>query len=229
MANCVIIMGASGTGKTTSLRTLDPKTTVVINVLGKKLSFKGSAKNYGSDQERQNLFQLHDHNQIMQCLKYIGENKADVKNVVIDDSMYIMRKEYFTRSKENGYGKYTDLALHFQQIIQTCEQLRDDLNVFFVMHCEEVVSDGSILSYQVATIGKLLLSQYNPVECVPMVLFSDVQYDDKGNGTYGFYTHRVMKGNVIIPAKTPMEMFTEDFIPNDLEAVVNVMNEYYNG
>lgn len=111
MANCVIIMGASGTGKTTSLRTLDPKTTVVINVLGKKLSFKGSAKNYGSDQERQNLFQLHDHNQIMQCLKYIGENKADVKNVVIDDSMYIMRKEYFTRSKENGYGK---IAINFQ-------------------------------------------------------------------------------------------------------------------
>ena len=123
--------------------------------------------------------------------------------------------------------KYTELAQHFQSIIQTCESLRDDLNVFFMMHCEEVTSDGAIVGYQVATVGKLLISQYNPVECVPMLLFSMVQYDDKGNASYGFITHRVKQGAVEIPAKTPSEMFAEDFIPNDLGLVVKAMRDYY--
>lgn len=123
--------------------------------------------------------------------------------------------------------KYTELAQHFQSIIQTCENLRDDLNIFFMMHCEEIVSDGTIIGYQVATIGKLLLSQYNPVECVPMLLFSAVQYNEQGVASYGFYTHRCKQGSVEIPAKTPSEMFAADFIPNDLGYVTKAMNEYY--
>lgn len=53
--------------------------------------------------------------------------------------------------------KYTELAQHFQNIIQTCEMLRDDLNVFFMMHVEEVTSDNTVIGYQLSTIGKLLL------------------------------------------------------------------------
>lgn len=112
-----------------------------------------------------------------------------------------MRKEYFKRAKETGYGKYTELAQHFQNIIQTCEMLRDDLNVFFMMHVEEVTSDNTVIGYQLSTIGKLLLQQYNPVECVPMVLFSSVKYNDKGQAEFGFYTHRCKQGTVEIPAK----------------------------
>lgn len=225
MANCVIIMGASGTGKSTSIKGLDPKDTVIVNVLGKKLPFKGSAKIY--NQESKNLFRIEDYQTLNQLLVSISTSAPHVRNVVIDDSMYIMRKEYFKRAKEVGYGKYTELAQHFQSIIQTCEQLRDDLNIFFLMHCEEIVSDGTIVGYQVATIGKLLLSQYNPVECVPMLLFSSVVYSDKGEATYGFYTHRCKQGSVEIPAKTPSDMFDQDFVPNDLGLIVKAMNEYY--
>jgi len=110
----------------------------------------------------------------------------------------------------------------------TAENLRDDLNVFLIMHSEEIVSDGTIIGYKPATVGKLIDSSYNPVEVVPMVLFSSVKYDDKGNASYGFYTHKCMEGNVEIPAKSPDEMFTENFIPNDLGYVVKAMNEYYN-
>lgn len=225
MANCVIVMGATGTGKSTSIKGLDPKETVVVNVLGKKLPFKGSAGMY--NKEIKNMFQVDDYNTVNQLLVSISQSAPHVKNVVIDDSIYIMRKEYFKRAKESGYGKYTELAQHFQSIIQTCEQIRDDLNIFLMMHVEEVVSDGSIVGYQLATVGKLLLSQYNPAECVPMTLFSMVQYDDKGNASYGFLTHRCKMGAVEIPAKTPAEMFEEDFIPNDLGIVTKAMNEYY--
>ena len=59
-------------------------------------------------------------------------------------------------------------------------------------------------------------------------LYSNVKFDDKGVPTYGFYTHRCMEGSTVIPAKSPADMFTEDFIPNDLGLVVKAMNEYYN-
>ena len=226
MANVCLILGKSGTGKSSSIKTLDSKTTVVLNVLGKKLPFKGSGKVY--NEANKNLFRIDEYNQAVSMLESIGKNASYVKNVIIDDATYIIRKEYFKRAKESGYNKYTELAMHFQQLINTCEKLRDDLNVFFIMHSEDVVSDNSIVGYKVSTIGKLLDSQYNITEVVPMVLYSDIKYDDKGNASYGFYTHRFKDGIVEIPAKSPADMFESDFIPNDLGLVVKAMDEYYN-
>ena len=226
MANNVIILGRSGTGKSSSIKTLDPKETVIVNVLKKKLPFKGSQTLYNTDNK--NLLNMDDYTQVINMLQYIDKSMPNVKNIVIDDAIYVLRKEYFKRAKEQGYGKYTELAQHFQQIISTCENMRDDINVFFILHSEDITSDNTIVGYKVSTIGKLLDSQYNPVEVVPMVLYSAIKYDDKGNATYGFYTHRTMEGTVEIPAKSPADMFEEDFIPNDLGYVVKKMTEYYN-
>lgn len=224
MANVSVILGKSGTGKSTSIKTLNPKETIIINVLGKRLPFKGSNSLY--NKENKNLFRLDDYTQVIKLLDEVNKQQQ-VKNVVIDDSIYILRKEYFNRATESGYSKYTQLAQHFQQIISTCEKMRDDLNVFFILHSEDITSDNTITGYKVSTIGKLLDSQYNIVEVVPIVLYSSIKYDDKGNTTYGFYTHRTKEGNIEIPAKTPAEMFEEDFIPNDLGLVVKKMAEYY--
>lgn len=225
MANAVIVLGKSGTGKSTSIKTLDPKETVVLNVLGKRLPFKGSSSLY--NESNKNTFQVDNYQDIQSMLESIGQHALHVKNVIIDDAIYVMRKEYFKRAKENGYAKYTELAQHFQAIIQTIEKLRQDLNVFLILHSEDIQSDKVTTGYKVSTIGALIDNQYNPVEVVPMVLYSSIKYDDKGKPTYGFYTHRCMEGTVEIPAKSPDEMFTEDFIPNDLGAVVKAMNEYY--
>ena len=226
MANNVIILGKSGSGKSSSIKTLNPKETVVINVLRKKLPFKGSQSLYNTDNK--NLFNVDDYTQVISLLQNIDKSAPHVKNVILDDVIYTMRKEYFRRAKETGYGKYTELAQHFQQMIQTCEMMREDINVFFILHSEDIQSDKITTGYKVSTIGSLIDNQYNPVEVVPMVLYSAVKYDDKGNASYGFYTHRTMEGTVEIPAKSPAEMFEEDFIPNDLGYVVKKMNEYYN-
>ena len=225
MANIAIVLGKSGTGKSTSIKGLDPDKTIIINTLQKKLPFKGSATLYNV--EKGNVINADQYTDVIAWLNRIGSS-AKIKTVVIDDAIYIMRKEYFKRAKETGYGKYTELAQHFQQIIQTCEGLREDLNVFLMLHSEDFQSDKTITGYKVSTIGQLIDTQYNPVEVVPMVLYSDIKYDDKGNATYGFYTHRCMKGSVEIPAKSPDGMFEEDFIPNDLGTVVTKIEEYYN-
>lgn len=226
MANNVIILGKSGAGKSTSIKGLNPKETVIINTLKKRLPFKGSNSLY--NKENKNLFNVDEYTNIISLLQNISEKATYVKNIVLDDMIYVMRKEYFRRSKESGYGKYTELAAHFQQVISTCEGLREDLNIFFILHSEDVMSDNSITGYKVSTIGKLLDSQYNPVEVVPMVLYAAVKYDEKGVPSYGFYTHAAKEGSIEIPAKTPEGMFEDNFIANDLGVVVKAMNEYYN-
>ena len=225
MSNIIMLLGKSGTGKSTSIKGLDSKETVVINVLGKRLPFKGSNSLY--NKENKNLFQRDTYTDIISLIQNISDKAANVKNIILDDFIYVMRKEYFSRAKETGYGKYTELAQHFQQIISTCEKLRDDLTVFMILHSEDVQSDKVTTGYKVSTVGNLVDNCYNPLEVVPMVLYSSVKYDDKGNIEYGFYTHRCKEGVIEIPAKTPDEMFEEDFIPNDLGYVVKKMNEYY--
>lgn len=227
MANVCLIMGKSGSGKSTSIKTLDPKTTVIFNVLKKRLPFKGSNKLY--NEENKNLFNLDEYSQIINYLQGIDKGADYIKTIVIDDMSYVMRKEYFRTAKQTGFNKYTDMAAHFQSIIQTAENMRDDLNIFFVMHCEEVISNNVIVGYKPSTVGKLIDNSYNPIEVVPMLLFASVKYDENKQPIYGFYTHRCMEDNVEIPAKTPADMFEKDFIPNDLGKVTEIMNEYYNG
>ena len=225
MANVCMILGPSGTGKSTSIKGLDPKETVVLNVLRKRLPFKGSNNIYNV--ENKNLFPIDDYTQIVNLLETINKKAPHVKNVIIEDMTYIMRKEFFKRAKETGYGKFTEIAQHFQQVISTCESMRDDVNVFFILHSEAIQSDKTTVGYKVSTVGAMIDSQYNPVEVVPMVLYSAIKFDDKGNASYGFYTHRCMEGTVEIPAKSPDGLFEEDFIPNDLGLVIKAMNEYY--
>lgn len=100
MANICMLLGKSGTGKSTSVKGLDPKETVVINVLGKRLPFKGSQGLYNA--QNNNLFQRDDYQQIVTLLGQIDKSAIHVKNVIIDDMIYVMRKEYFKRAKETG-------------------------------------------------------------------------------------------------------------------------------
>lgn len=225
MANVVMVLGSSGTGKSTSIKGLKPEETVVINILGKRLPFKGSNSLYSP--EKKNLFNVDTSDKMRAYIESINKNAPNVKNIIIDDASYLMRKEYFARAKEAGYAKYTDIGLHTQQVIQDCEKSRPDLNIFLIYHAEEIIDSGSVIGYKVATVGKMLDQTYNPMEVVPVVLFSDVKFADDGTPQYGFYTHRTKIGGVTIPAKSPDGMFEDDFIPNDLGIVVNKMTQYF--
>lgn len=225
MSNFVVVLGASGHGKSTSIKSLNPEETIVINVLGKRLPFKGSAKSYNS--EKKNLFKISSWDKTVALLDKINKLER-IKNIVIDDGIYIMRNEFFDRASERGFDKYNELADHFRKIIQKCSSLRDDLNIFMLLHTESVESDGGIKSYKASTVGKLLDKMYDPLENVAITLYCEPQFDENGVPTYGFYTHKLRVDGIEIPAKTPEGMFEEDFIPNDLGLVVDTMTKYYN-
>ena len=225
MSNLVLVMGESGSGKSTSIKSLNPKETIVFNILGKRLPFKGSAANYND--ENKNIFKIEKYDTILTYLDSINTKKPEVKNIVIDDAIYIMRTEFFDRSKEVGFNKYKALADHFRKIIAKCGSLRDDLNIFMLLHTESIEADGSIVGYKSSSVGKLLDKMYRPEENTAITLFAQPKFDDKGKATYGFYTHKMKVNGIEIPAKTPEGMFEEDWIPNDLGLVCKAMKEYY--
>lgn len=138
-----------------------------------------------------------------------------------------MRTEFFDRSAERGYDKYNELADHFRRIIAKGTTLRDDINVFLMLHSEPVEEDGNVVGYKASTVGKLLDKMYNPLESVTVTLFAQPRFNDEGIPEFGFWTKKRKVGSVEIPAKTPDGMFEEEFIPNDLALVVKAMNEYY--
>jgi len=225
MSNLVIVLGSSGTGKSTSIKTLNPEETVILNVLGKDLPFKGSRANY--TREKKNLIQSAKWDSISSMMQSISTKMPNIHNIVIDDAIYIMRTEFFDRSKETGFNKYNELADHFRRIIADGNSLRNDITVFMMLHTETVEADGSVIGYKASTVGKLLDKMYNPLESVSITLFAQPKYDDKGKPEFGFWTHPMKVNGIEIPAKSPAEMFEEDFIPNSLQFVLDKMHEYY--
>ena len=224
MSNLVIVLGASGSGKSTSIKTLNPEETIVLNVLGKDLPFKGSRSSY--TKEKKNLFEVNDWSTIITYMESISAKVPSVKNIVIDDATYIMRTEFFDRSKEKGYDKYNELADHFRRLIAAGNRLRGDITVFLLLHSEPVETEGSVIGYKPSTVGKLLDKLYNPVESVSISLFCSPKYKES-KPEFGFWTHPMKIGGIEIPAKSPDGMFDEDFIPNDLQLVVDKMKEFY--
>lgn len=226
MANVVMVLGQSGTGKSTSIKSLNPDETIIIQALKKNLPFKGFKNLYSK--EKKNLFYAHDGEQLVRYLKNINEKCETCHTIVIDDATYIMRNEFFDKATETGFGKFTVLAQHFQQVLVTAAAMRDDIIVFIIMHSEEKINDGAIDSYKCATVGKMLDEKFDPVHCVTVLLYSTVRFDGEGKPNYGFYTNRTVENNKVIPAKTPCDMFEDIFIPNDLQFVVDKINEYEN-
>ena len=227
MSNLVIVLGASGAGKSTSIKTLNPQETVVLNVLGKDLPFKGSRANY--TREKLNLIQPTNWENVVSMMQSISDKKPDVHNIVIDDAIYIMRTEFFDRSRETGFNKYNELADHFRKVVAKGNSLRNDITVFMLLHVETVETDGSVVGYKASTVGKLLDKMYNPIESVSVNLFCQPKYDKDGKPSFGFYTHPMKVNGIEIPAKSPDGMFDDDFIPNDLQFVADKMKEYYGG
>lgn len=222
MAQTILVMGKTGSGKTSAARTLNPNETIIIRVINRTLPFK-YANIY---KEKSNLFLLPNYDDIIKCLNW-ANSLSSIKNIVITDATYIIRQEYFKRAKEQGYNKYSEFAIHMQQILKTVQTLRDDLKVFMEYHIESVTSDSGTVEYKPSTIGKLLDNQYNILENVDIVLFAVPIFDDK-EVKYGFYTNRTLDRNgAEIPAKSPMGMFDELYIDNDLAYVTQKIDEYY--
>lgn len=194
-----MILGASGSGKSASLRNFKANEVGVINVIGKPLPFRTDIKTVNTD----------DYRVIRKCL-----DEAKARSIVIDDSQYLMADEFMIRAKENGFQKFTDIGRNFWDLVRYVNQIPDDKIVYFLHHTE---TDENGVE-KAKTIGKLLNEKITLEGMFTIVLKAEVI-----DGQYFFAT----KNNGHDVVKAPMGMFEEDHIPNDLKLVDDTIRGYF--
>lgn len=228
MARNVAVVGKSGTGKSTSygevpslgLKGLNPSETVVINVSGKSLPFPGWMKKYnGTITEGGNYLETSSYDVINKAIKYIAASRPEIKNIVIDDAQYIAAFEFMSRAQESGYGKFADIGVHLTSIFTTVKNLKSDLKVYYLWHPDE--SDAGM---KMKTVGKMV-DDYICLEG----LFTVVLYTHTEKADNKVKYHFVTNNDGKYPAKSPVGMFNEIYIPNDLGLVSESIDKYDKG
>ena len=227
MAQSILIIADSGTGKSTAIRHLNPDETFIINVANKPLPFKGWKGMYTpitKDNPKGNLASSSSTPGVIKAILHVNEKMPHIKTLVVDDWQYMSSFEYFDRANEKGYEKFTQIAANLAQVAKLPKDLRDDLTVFYFSHPDTIEDSGEIIGYKMKTSGKLIDSQINLEGLFTVVLYTNVEENKDGTVNYEFVTNRYKK----IPAKSPDGMFAETKIPNNLQLVVETLNEYYN-
>lgn len=203
MAQKVLVMGESGTGKSTSMRNCDAAITAVVNPVGKPLPFKN------------HFDMLNNETDARKITKYMKDQAAAGKKIiVVDDFQYILAVPYMNRIKETGWDKYNDFGANYFEIIDVCKDLPDDVVVVYMTHLETL--DNGLTT--VKLIGKLLREKITIEGLFTVVLRTGVN-----EGKYYFYTQNSGKDTV----KSPLGMFPSYAIDNDLNYVVDKIRNYY--
>ena len=224
MAQSVLIIADSGTGKSTSMRNLDPKETFIINIANKPLPFKGWKKNYtniSKDNPKGNMTSASSAAGIIKAIQHVNDKMPHVTNLIIDDWQYMSSFEYFDRASEKGYDKFTQIAASLAQVAKMPKDLRDDLYVFFLTHSEESTDVNGHRKVKAKTIGKMIDNTLTLEGLFSIVLFGRVKKTED-RLEYGFDT----VNNGENTCKSPMDMFKESFIPNDLQFVKDCIKDY---
>lgn len=215
MARVIGIIGESGSGKTTSMRNLDPSTTFYIDCDKKGLSWKGWKKQYNKDSK--NYWDTDNPSTVKQLLEKINnsEDLAHIKTAVIDTINGIMVAEEMRRAKETGYGKWTDLAQYVWEIFDYALIMREDLTIIIVAHSITDSDDNGLLFTHIRTNGRKL------EKIVLESKLTTVLLAECKDGRYIFHT-RADRSSV----KTPLGAFEQDEIDNDITAVLKALEEY---
>lgn len=218
MAQSVLVVAESGSGKSTSIENLDPKETFIINVANKPLPFKGWKAKYipwSKDNPAGNLYSKATADDIIACMKYVNEKRPDIKVIVIDDFQYMSGFEYMEKAMEKGYDKFTRMASNLSKVATLPKDLRDDLIVFFLTHAEDSTDVEGNKRVKAKTIGKMIDNVLTLEGLYSIVLFGKVKKDKEKGVKYVFET----QNNGENTCKSPKGMFETVDIPNDLNLV----------
>lgn len=197
----VLILGYSGSGKTRSIKNMDPETTGVFLVEKPRLPFREQFK----------VVKNASYSKIMSAL-----GNPTMKSYVIDDSQYLLVNEFFDRANEKGYDKFTQIALNFRNLIHYVNAgCPDDVIVYFLHHIQTDEVTGRI---KAKTIGRMLDEKLTVEGCFDIVMKTEPNQD-------GWWFRTRSAGYE--PVKTPEDMFQDELIPNDLSMVDATIRDYY--
>ena len=211
MSVATLVLGESGTGKSASLRNFNPDDVLLIQVVPKPLPFRAD----GWDNSKKNEIgvTIYATDNYIQVCKALSSSRKKI--IIIDDFQYLMANEYMRRSQETGFGKFTEIGKHAWEIFDLATKLPADKRVYILSHTEE----SDLGKTRIKTIGKMLNDKITLEGLLTIVLRTNVS-----QGNYQFSTQN--DGNDT--TKSPMGMFEEQYIDNDLNAVDTTICEYYN-
>lgn len=189
---------------------MNPATTLLIQVVKKPLPFRSSGWGYrGPSNPEGNIFQTDNWQQIISIAK-----RTQRKVIVVDDFQYLLANEFMRRSDETGFTKFTEIGKHTWEVLQAVNALPDDVRVYIPWHTDI----GESGKTKAKTIGKLLDEKITIEGLFTIVLRTAVM-----DGQYFFST----KNNGSDTVKTPMGLFADDYIPNDLNEIDRAICDYY--
>lgn len=199
MGVVVVVLGKSGSGKSTSLRNFEPGEVGILNVMGKPLPFR----------KRLDSTDTSDYKTIKACIES-GRRRA----WVVDDAGYLMQLDNFARARETGYGKFVDIAVNFEQLIVAAQAAPRDTVTYLLMH-PEADADGH---EKIKTAGRMIDEKFGIEGAVPVLLDCEVR-----DGRHVF----VSENDGTNLAKAPIGMFPEPVFDNDLKAVDAAIRDYW--
>lgn len=195
----VLILGESGTGKSTSLRNFTKDELFLVNVANKTLPFKGKFESVNGDSYRE-------------IKKAIANTNK--KSIVIDDSQYLMANEFMRRATEKGFDKFTEIAQNYWELIQAVDKLPEDTITYIISHVDKDQNGNE----KIKTIGRLLDEKITIEGMFTIVLKTTIQ-----DGKYYFQTQNSGHDT----CKSPIGLFDNFLIPNDLKEVDKLIRNYY--
>jgi AAA domain len=224
----ILVIGESGSGKSTSIRNLNPEATIVFSALGKGLPFEGSRKNYKVwdkvKNPQGNVVVTSSSATIAQWLRHIDASMPHITTVIVDDNTFLAAKELDRRRTEQTFNKFSDIAHDFLFLSELANTLREDLNIYFMHHITEE-GDGILEPKKIKALsfGKLISDKLGSIEAqFEIVLHASKEVTKDKELKYVFKTRSANS-----TAKSPIGMFEEGEIDNDLNLVNEAINKYY--
>lgn len=217
MSESVLILGESGTGKSSSIKNLPESETFIVNVIGKSLPFRGAKSKYkqlSADGLTGNYYATDDSTTIKRIINLVNNKRPDIRVLLLDDFGYTITNSFMRKANQKGYDRFIEIARDLFDILDLVSNLREDLYCFVMMHTE---TDNQGRS-KPRTIGKMI-DQYICIEGKFTTVLHAVVID----GCYQFLTNSDNQHM----AKSPHGLFESLYIENDLKSVIESMKEYY--
>ena len=230
MSNIIGCAGLSNSGKSTSLKYLDPKETFIVSCTNKQLQIPGFRKKYIKIKVEEgkligNWLVSNNYTTIEKIMKIISDKRPDIKIIVIDDANYLLSNEEFQNALTKGYEKFTVMAKNYSDFIQNCSNLRDDITVVFISHIENWGTDLDP-EYRLWTTGKMLTQKTNLDGLFSYLLYAEKYQDDGDNEVkYRFRT----KGNINDTCRSVEGCFKDRYIEPNMKLVIDSINKFEMG
>ena len=230
MSNIICLAGLSNSGKSTSLKYLEPESTFIVSCTNKQLQIPGFRKKYKKVTTNEgklvgNWYINNNYDNIKKMLNIVSKTRPEVKVIVLDDANYLLSNETFQNALIKGYEKFTILAKNYYDLIEYCMNLRDDLTVVFITHIENFGTDIDP-EYRMWTTGKMLTNAINLDGLFSYIIYSERYVSDTDDEVkYRFKTRT--DGNDT--CRSVSGCFEDKYIEPDMKYVIDTINKFENG